>query len=57
MQEIVEKLDTDEAVGPCVLPVFITCDPNRDGITQIAHYIKDFHPRTLGLTGTPEQAS
>lgn len=52
MKRVVEQLDKD--IGPVVRPVFITCDPKRDGIAQVRHYIKDFHPRTLGLTGTPE---
>ena len=37
--------------------MFISVDPHRDGVAQVAHYIKDFHPRTVGLTGTPEQVS
>jgi len=57
MKNIVEKLDALDDVGPVVLPVFISVDPKRDGVAQIAHYIKDFHPRMVGLTGTPEQVS
>eukprot|EP00924_Labyrinthula_sp_SR-Ha-C_P003236 maker-scaffold_15-snap-gene-3.27-mRNA-1 protein AED:0.02 eAED:0.02 QI:85/1/1/1/1/1/2/50/263 len=53
MKRIIEKLD--KKVGEIVLPVFISVDPKRDGVAQVAHYIKDFHPRTVGLTGTPEQ--
>lgn len=26
-------------------------------MAQVAHYVKDFHPRMLGLTGTPEQVA
>jgi len=57
MKEIIDKLDEDPEVGPVVRPVFISVDPPRDGVAQVAHYIKDFHPRTLGLTGTPEQVT
>ncbi|GBG26545.1 Protein SCO1-like, mitochondrial [Hondaea fermentalgiana] len=53
--EIVEKLDADPEIGPRVVPVFISVDPKRDGVDQVAHYIKDFHPRMIGLTGTPGQ--
>lgn len=51
--EVIHKLD--EAIGPVVTPVFITVDPNRDSVAQVANYIQDFHPRMVGLTGTPEQ--
>jgi len=55
IKEIVERLDADDEIGPVVRPAFITVDVKRDGVAQVAHYIKDFHPRTLGLTGTPKQ--
>eukprot|EP00746_Dinoflagellata_sp_MGD_P165211 gnl/MRDRNA2_/MRDRNA2_94349_c0_seq1.p1 gnl/MRDRNA2_/MRDRNA2_94349_c0~~gnl/MRDRNA2_/MRDRNA2_94349_c0_seq1.p1 ORF type:complete len:318 (-),score=63.14 gnl/MRDRNA2_/MRDRNA2_94349_c0_seq1:43-996(-) len=45
----------DELIGPVVTPVFITVDPNRDTVAQIDSYIEEFHPRMVGLTGTPEQ--
>jgi protein SCO1/2 len=38
-----------------VLPIFITVDPTRDGVAQVKHYVKDFHPRMVGLTGAPQQ--
>lgn len=40
-----------------LFPVFITVDPRRDGVEHLKHYIKDFHPRTVGLTGTPQQVA
>ena len=27
----------------------------RDGVKEVAEYIKEFHPRMVGLTGTTEQ--
>jgi protein SCO1/2 len=36
-------------------PVFITIDPAFDGVKEVAEYVKEFHPRMLGLTGTLEQ--
>ncbi len=38
-----------------VTPVFITIDPVRDTPEHLKEYLKFFHPRLVGLTGTPEQ--
>lgn len=54
MSHVVELLDREEQL-PRVLPVFVTVDPERDDVTAIAKYVREFHPRLLGLTGTPEQ--
>lgn len=43
------------ASGNKVQPVFITVDPARDTVKQLAGYVPLFHPRLAGLTGTPEQ--
>jgi protein SCO1/2 len=37
-----------------VVPVFITLDPERDTQTAMAAYVKNFSPRFVGLTGSPE---
>lgn len=37
------------------VPLFITVDPERDGVKQIAEYVKEFHPKFIGLTGTPDK--
>ncbi|NWR60667.1 SCO2 protein, partial [Bucorvus abyssinicus] len=39
---------------PPVQPLFITVDPERDDAAALARYLRDFHPRLLGLTGSPE---
>jgi protein SCO1/2 len=31
--------------------VFVSVDPARDSAPQIARYLRDFHPRFVGLTG------
>lgn len=38
-----------------VQPIFITVDPERDTVKELAVYVKQFDPRLIGLTGTPEQ--
>ncbi|XP_038564575.1 protein SCO2 homolog, mitochondrial-like isoform X1 [Micropterus salmoides] len=50
----VSALDRDASLPP-VQPVFITVDPERDDVPALARYVKDFHPRLIGLTGTPEE--
>lgn len=27
----------------------------RDGVKEVAEYVKEFHPKLIGLTGTEEQ--
>ena len=40
-----------------VAPVFITVDPERDDPAAMAAYVDNFHPRLIGLTGSPEQVN
>ncbi|EGO04189.1 hypothetical protein SERLA73DRAFT_173625 [Serpula lacrymans var. lacrymans S7.3] len=46
---IVTSLEKD--YGRIFQPVFISVDPARDSVPQMARYLSDFHPRILGLTG------
>jgi protein SCO1/2 len=46
------------ALGPAaanITPVFVTIDPERDTPEKMAVYIQSFHPRLVGLTGTPAE--
>jgi protein SCO1/2 len=38
-----------------ITPIFITVDPERDTVEQMRSYVTNFHPRTVGLTGSDEQ--
>lgn len=38
-----------------VQPIFISIDPARDTPQAVGEFAAAFHPRLLGLTGTPEQ--
>jgi len=38
-----------------VQPIFITIDPERDTPEVMKDYASAFHPRMIGLTGTPQQ--
>jgi cytochrome oxidase Cu insertion factor (SCO1/SenC/PrrC family) len=38
-----------------VAPVLIAVDPERDTPERLKRYVADFHPRLVGLTGTPRQ--
>ena len=44
-----------EKAGKVIQPVFISIDPERDHPKQVKMYVKEFHPRLLGLTGSTEQ--
>eukprot|EP01137_Pigoraptor_chileana_P036691 Opistho-2@32708 len=55
MAEILANLDAMPGIGPVVQPLFISIDPQRDTPEKIAAYLKEFHPRLIGLTGTTEE--
>jgi cytochrome oxidase Cu insertion factor (SCO1/SenC/PrrC family) len=38
-----------------LVPILITVDPVRDTPERLKSYLERFHPRLIGLTGTPEQ--
>lgn len=40
-----------------VQPLFFTVDPERDTAAELADFVPRFHPRLIGLTGTPEQVA
>ncbi|MCC6467750.1 MAG: SCO family protein [Alphaproteobacteria bacterium] len=47
-----------DALGPAgdqVQPIFVTVDPERDTPEELKKFLANFHPRTLGLTGSPAE--
>jgi len=54
LEKVAEVVDNMEAKKRPVQPVFITVDPLRDGVKEVAEYVKEFHPKLIGLTGTEE---
>ncbi|KAJ0561035.1 putative copper chaperone SCO1/SenC, Thioredoxin-like superfamily [Helianthus annuus] len=38
-----------------IVPVFISVDPERDTVEQVHDYVKEFHPKLIGLTGDPDE--
>ncbi|KAH8885694.1 cytochrome c oxidase-like protein [Thozetella sp. PMI_491] len=56
LDKMARMFDLVEAQMPgAVLPVFVTCDPARDGPEVLKSYLSEFHPGFIGLTGTYEQ--
>lgn len=45
---------SDPALGARIVPVFVTVDPVRDTPAVLKQFVANFHPRMIGLTGTPE---
>ncbi len=46
---------SDAARGAKVQPIFITVDPARDTPVALKPFVARYHPRLIGLTGTPQQ--
>lgn len=50
-----QAVDLLEERGIEATPVFVTIDPERDTPEVVGAYADAFHPRMVGLTGSPEQ--
>ena len=55
LQVMTAALDRLGAKAERVTPLFITIDPERDTPERLAQYVKSFHSRLVGLTGTPAE--
>ncbi len=54
LQIIAAAIDSLGANASKFTPLFITLDPERDTGPKLAEYLKSFHSRIVGLTGSPE---
>ncbi|KEZ39371.1 SCO2 protein [Scedosporium apiospermum] len=56
LDKMAEMLDIVYENRPdSLIPVFVTCDPARDGPKELKEYLVEFHPKIVGLTGTYDQ--
>ena len=55
LQVVAAALDELGAQADQIQPVFITVDPERDTVAQMASYVPSFHDRLVGLTGSSEE--
>lgn len=45
---------SDPALGARIVPIFISVDPARDTPPVLKQFVRAFHPRMVGLTGTSQ---
>ncbi|MEQ8246711.1 MAG: SCO family protein [Alphaproteobacteria bacterium] len=55
LQAMTVALNDLGAKADAITPVFVTIDPERDDVEAMRTYVSFFHPRLIGLTGTPAQ--
>lgn len=57
LQVMTAALETLGAKAQRIVPIFISVDHERDTPEQLALYLKSFHPRLVGLSGSAEEIS
>ena len=57
LQVMSAALDEIGETANAIVPIFITVDPERDGVEEVKAYVSAFHPRMVGLTGKPEEVA
>ena len=45
---------SDPAIAAKVVPVFVSVDPQRDTPAVVRQFVRAFHPRAVGLTGSAD---
>jgi protein SCO1/2 len=54
--KVVKRMESEKPdLAARLQPLFITIDPERDTPPVVGEYVKLFHPRLIGLSGSPEQ--
>ena len=46
---------SDPALASRIVPIFVTVDPERDTPPVLKQFVSAFHPRMIGLTGSPAE--
>jgi protein SCO1/2 len=54
LQVMSAALDELGTAGNTIQPVFVSIDPERDTPEVVKQYVENFHPRLIGLTGSPD---
>jgi protein SCO1 len=57
LQVMTAALDKLGSKADAVTPVFITLDSQRDTPEKLSLYLKSFHPRLVGLTGSADEVA
>ena len=52
--QIARALDLLGGQAEVLQPLLVTLDPERDTLAHLAPYVAAFHPRLIGLSGTPD---
>lgn len=55
LQKMAHAVDVLEERGVEIKPVFITIDPERDTVEELADWADSIHPDLIALTGSPEE--
>ncbi len=55
LAEFADVMDGLGDTADQLTPIFITVDPERDRVENLAKYVSAFHPSIVGLTGTDQQ--
>ena len=55
MAEAMSAIEKETGLAAELYPIFVSVDPWRDSIAQVREYVKEFHPKLVGLTGTPQE--
>lgn len=57
LQVMSAALDEMGPRGDAIQPILMTVDPERDTPQVLKSYVSNFHPRLVGLTGSPENVA